>query len=189
MAIELERPMLSHEEFRALQDPPDEEDVRGYEYDNGRLIPVPPVNGPQSRAWVDLSSRLHRHVGQGALGEIWIDMAVYLDPQGRRRVFPEIVYLAAGQLHQYDPESEAIVGPPTLVVEVTAAASQVRDRKTKMSAYHEARVPWYWIADVLSRQTEEYQWSREGYRLVSRIAFEGELRPQLFPELVITGIR
>jgi hypothetical protein len=54
MGIELERPLMSRDEFCALQDPPDEEDVRGYEYDEGRLIPVPPVNGPQSKAWSDL---------------------------------------------------------------------------------------------------------------------------------------
>jgi Uma2 family endonuclease len=186
MATRLERPSLSREEFRALQDT-DEEYVRGYEYEDGRLVPVPPVHGPQSRAWMDLSGRLNHHVETHQLGEVFLDMAVYLDPEGRRRLFPDIVYLATDRLHQYD--DEVIVGPPTLVVEVSAVSSRERDRDAKMRAYHEAGVPWYWIADVVERQTEEYRWSEEGYQLVSRTPFEENFSPLLFPGLTIPQIR
>ena len=189
MDIELERPLMSRDEFRALQDPPDEEDIRGYEYDEGRLVPVPPVNGPQSRAWSDLNTAVGHHVNLHRLGEVWIDMAVYLDPEGRRRVFPDIVFLAADQFHQYSDEDEVIIGAPTLLVEVTAASSRERDRNAKMRAYHEAGVPWYWIADVVLRQTEEYMWSEQGYQLASLAPVEAEFRPQLFPGLVIARIR
>lgn len=185
MAIELERPTLSREEFRALQDA-SEGEVRGFEYEDGKLIPVPPVHGPQSSAWGDLFVRVHGHVSQHGLGRVWIDMAVYLDAEGRRRVFPDIVFLSTDELHRYD--GDIITGPPTLVVEVTAISSQVRDREAKMTAYHEAGVPWYWIADVGTRQTDEYRWREEGYELTSRTPFEGEFRPQLFPSLVISGI-
>ena len=40
MAIELERPTLTLEEFMALQEPKGGH-VRGYEYEDGRLIPMP----------------------------------------------------------------------------------------------------------------------------------------------------
>jgi Uma2 family endonuclease len=185
MAIELERPTLTREEFRALQDPIGS-DIRGYEYEDGKLIPVPPVHGPQSSAWGDLFARVNSFVGQHGLGRVWIDLAVYLDPDGRRRVFPDIVYLASDELHRYD--GDIITGPPTLVVEVTAVSSQVRDREAKMRVYHEARVPWYWIADVVTRQIDENRWRQEGYELASRTPFEGEFHPQLFPGLVISGV-
>jgi Uma2 family endonuclease len=185
MAIKLERPTLTREEFSALQNL-DEGDVRGYEYENGKLIPVPPVYGPQSSAWGDLFNRVQQHVKRRRLGRVWLDLVVYLDPAERKRYFPDIVYLANDRLQQYD--GQAINGPPTLVVEVTAERSQERDRETKMKAYHEAGVPWYWIADVVSRQTEEYHWTPTGYELVSQTPFEGKFRPRLFPGLTISRI-
>ena len=173
MTVELDRPMLSREEFMALQD--QEGDVRGYEYEDGRLIPVPPVNGPQSSAWGDLFAAVHQHVKLHRLGRVWLDMVVYLDPEERKRYFPDIVYLANDRLHQYDGRD--INGPPTLVVEVTAETSEVRDRGPKMKSYHDAGVPWYWIADVVRRETEEYRWAPAGYEIVSRTPFAGRFRP------------
>lgn len=185
MAIELERPTLTREEFMALQET-GEGGVLGYEYEDGRLIPVPPVYGPQSSAWGDLFGELRQHIRQRRLGRVWPDLAVYLDPEEQKRYFPDIVYLASEELHRYD--GQVVNGPPTLVVEVTAAGSQERDRDTKMKTYHAAGVPWYWIADVVVRQTEEYRWTPEGYELASRTPFEDDFRPQLFPDLVISGI-
>ena len=184
MTIELDRPTLTREEFMALQD--QEGDVRGYEYEDGRLMPVPPIHGPQSSAWGDLFGEVRQHVKQHQLGRVWPDMVVYLDPRGRKRYFPDIVYLANDRLHQYD--GKVIVGPPSLVVEVTAETSQHRDRNAKMKAYHEAGVPWYWIADVMSRETEEYSWTPAGYELISQTPFAGEFQPRLIPGLGISGI-
>jgi Uma2 family endonuclease len=185
MAIKLNRPTLTREEFSALQNLA-EGDIRGYEYENGRLIPVPPVHGPQSSAWGDLFGEVRQHVKRRHLGRVWPDLVVYLDPEERKRYFPDIVYLANDRLQQYD--GQVISGPPTLAVEVTAESSQKRDRETKMKAYHEAGVPWYWIADVVSRQTEEYRWTPTGYELVSQTPFEGKFCPQLFPGLTISRI-
>jgi Uma2 family endonuclease len=185
MAIELERPTLTLEEFMALQEP-EEGDVRGYEYEDGRLIPMPPVYVPQSSAWGDLFGDLRQHVKQHGLGKVWLDVILYLDPKGRRRYFPDIVYLANDRLDQL--KGKIIVGPPTLVVEVTTEDSQERDREQKMKAYHKAGVPWYWIADVVTRQIEEYRWTEAGYELVSQTSFEDSFTPQLFPGLTLTEI-
>jgi Uma2 family endonuclease len=184
MTIKLDRPSLTHEEFWALQD--QEGDPRGYEYEDGRLIPVSPVTGPQSSAWRDIFGNVWQHVKRRRLGQVWLDMAVYLDPEERRRYFPDIVYLANDRLHQYD--GKVIAGPPTLVVEITAEDSEDRDRGAKMNAYHQAGVPWYWIVDVVSRQTEEYHWMPAGYELLSHALFEGQFCPRLFPGLSIARI-
>jgi Uma2 family endonuclease len=185
MAIELERPALTLEEFMALQDP-EEGAIRGYEYEDGRLIPMAPVYVPQSGAWGDLFGAVHQHVKQNDLGRVWLDVILYLDPEGRRRYFPDIVYLAKDRLHQR--QGKIIVGAPSLVVEVTTEDSQERDRRAKFAAYHEAAVPWYWIADVVTRQTEEYRWAQPGYEQVSHIPFEGAFTSQLFPGLSISDI-
>jgi Uma2 family endonuclease len=175
---------MTREEFRALQDL--EGDIRGYEYEDGRLIPVPPVYGPQSSAWRDILRQLGQHIKQRRLGLVWPDQALYLDAEERKRYFPDIVHLAKDRLHQYD--GQVITGAPTLVVEVTTEDSQERDRGARREAYHQAGVPWYWIADVVSRQTEEYHWTPNGYDLVSQTPFEGQFRPQLFPGLTIARL-
>src|SRR5689334_15004051 len=114
MAVELESPALTREAFFALQEI-EKGGVRGYEYEDGKLIPMSPVNGPQSSAWTDLAIELGYHVKHQKLGRTWLDIAVYLDAKGRRRYFPDIVYLSNADLGRYD--GEVIVGPPTLVVE------------------------------------------------------------------------
>src|SRR4029079_12535803 len=123
MAIEVNRPTLTREEFKALQDPADG-DVRGFEYFDGEFMPVPSVHGPQSKAWGDLFGKLYHHVETYALGELFLDMVVYLDPEDRRRAFPDDVFLASADAHRYD--GEVIVGAPTLVVEVSAETSRER---------------------------------------------------------------
>jgi Uma2 family endonuclease len=185
MAIEWVRPAPTLEEFMALQDPV-EGDVRGYEYEDGWLMPLLPLYLPESGAWGDLLGAVGHHVKQNDLGRVWLDVILYLDPEGRRRYFPDIVYLAKDRLHQR--QGKIIVGPPSLVVEVTTEDSQERDREAKMSAYHAAGVPWYWIADVVTREIEEYRWAETGYELASRVPFEGPSTPQLFPGLAISGI-
>ncbi len=169
----------------ALQEPEDG-DVRGYEYEEGRLIPMPPVYVPQSSAWGNLFGDLRQHVKQHKLGRVWLDVIVYLDVNGRRRYFPDIVYLANDRLDQR--QGKIIVGPPTLVVEVTTEDSQVRDREEKMKAYHKAEVPWYWIADVETRAIDEYRWAEPGFELASRTSFDKPFTPQLFPGLTLAEI-
>jgi Uma2 family endonuclease len=185
MTIEVERPTLTREEFFALQELREGE-VRGYEYEAGKLIPMSLVNGPQSSAWTDLAIELGYHVKHQKLGRTWLDIAVYLDRQGRRRYFPDIVYLSNDDLRRYD--GEVIIGPPTLVVEVANKRSRQRDRGPKKRAYHAAGVPWYWIVDVVAPQIEEYRWAAEGYELVSATPFDGTFTPQLFLGLSLSGI-
>src|SRR5256885_1957648 len=123
MTIELERPTLTREEFMALQGL--EGDIRGYEYEDGKLIPVPPVHGPQSTAWGDLFLQLGQHVKRRRLGKVWPDLVVSLDPEDRTRYFPDIVHLANDRLHQYDGRAPS--APPALGGEVPAESSQDRD--------------------------------------------------------------
>jgi Uma2 family endonuclease len=147
---------------------------------------VSPVKDPQSTTWHNLASELRQHVRERDLGRTWIDMAVYLDPAGRRRYFPDIVYLSQADMHRYD--GELIVGPPTLVVEVSGKKSRQRDRGPKKRAYHAAGVSWYWIVDTVTRQIEEYHWAEGSYELISQTSFESTFAPRLFPGWFISEI-
>src|SRR5947207_13687571 len=82
----------SGSEFRRLQET--DGSVRGYELENGRLVPMPPVHGVQGRAWGGLYRRLGNFVEEHSLGEVLLDQATYLGPGEERKYFPDIVYLS-----------------------------------------------------------------------------------------------
>src|SRR5438045_223571 len=69
----------SDEEFRRLQET--DGSVRGYELDNGRLVPMPPLYEDQSSGWGEVYYRLRAHLERNPIGRVWQDLATYLDPQ------------------------------------------------------------------------------------------------------------
>src|SRR5437588_12609328 len=111
MTVVPETPPLTQEQFMLLQ-----REGAGYEYEEGRLVPLPPVDAGQGSAWGDVIADLKLYVRQHHCGKVWVDTLTYLDPAGTVRYFPDIVYLANEVLHRCD--GRKIVGPPTLAVEV-----------------------------------------------------------------------
>src|SRR5438309_1085103 len=72
----------SDAEFRRLQET--DGSVRGYELENGRLVPMPPTFEEYSTAWGEIYFAVRKHLGNNPCGRAWIDLATYLDPQRRR---------------------------------------------------------------------------------------------------------
>jgi Uma2 family endonuclease len=175
------RSRLTQAEFMALQ-----EEGAGVEYERGRLIPLMPVEGQQSTAWSEVHLALGQHVRRHRLGLVRIDLLTYLDPDGEVRYFPDIVYLSNDARDRFD--GSKVVGPPTLVVEVTAPDADEREEGEKKQNYHAAGVPWYWIVNLRRGHTEEYQWAPEEYQLLSEIPLAAPFRPALFPGLEIVAV-
>ncbi|MBI3911983.1 MAG: Uma2 family endonuclease [Armatimonadetes bacterium] len=163
MTLTAEPPILSDEEFWRLQQT--DGSVRGYELEEGRLVPMAPIHDPQSSSWGKLFLRLGLYLEQHPVGRVWLDFATYLDRC--HRYFPDIVYLANEDMYRYD--GEKIVGVPTMVCEVASKESRERDRQEKMRAYYGAGVAWYWLLDLVDGRMEEYRWEESGYQLVSRV--------------------
>ncbi|MFT3691623.1 MAG: Uma2 family endonuclease [Kofleriaceae bacterium] len=73
-----------------------------------------------------------------------------------------------------------------LVIEI-AVSSLRRDRGIKQGIYAEARVPTYWIIDVMARKTEVYtQPSDDGYRVCTIVPFEEPLTLGFEPAVELT---
>lgn len=177
-----ESDLPSEEEFMRLQDT--DGSVRGYEMEDGSLIPVSPIDGRQSTAWGEFYFQLRLHLEQQHLGRIWLDVHTKLDEEGRFRVFPDMVYLANDVLHRMD--GRRVNGAPTMVSEVTAGKSRKRDYGSKMQTYHRCGVEWYWIVDVDERRIHEYRHGAGGYEEVSTTSFGEPFRPLLFPGFELT---
>ncbi len=173
---------ISDEEFARLQET--DGSVRGYELHNGNLTPMPPTFARQSTPWGRLFARLSVYLEEADLGEAWLDVATYLDPDRRRwRLFPDISYLATDELSKLD--FNRINGAPTMVCEVTTNESRQNDYVVKMEAYHRAEVPWYWIVDVEDQVVKEFQHADAGYELISTTPFAAAFSPQLFPGFAV----
>ena len=78
-----------------------------------------------------------------------------------------------------------IVVPPTLVVESVSRGHELHDRETKRGWYAQAGVPHYWILDGFGRTLECLLLDGREYRVDVAGRDAEELRPSLFPRLVI----
>ena len=78
-----------------------------------------------------------------------------------------------------------ILVPPTLVIESISLGHEAHDRVTKRRWYAEAKVPNYWILDALQHSLECLVLEGEDYRVDQSGREAAELRPSMFPGLVI----
>ena len=177
-----ESDLPSEEEFMRLQDT--DGSVRGYEMEDGSLIPVAPIDGRQSTAWGEFHFELRLYLRDHPVGHVWLDVHTKLDEEGRFRVFPDMVFLANDVLHRMD--GRRVNGAPTMVCEVTAGKSRERDYGGKTQTYHRFGVEWYWIVDVDERRIHEYRHGASTYEEVSTTPFGEPFRPLLFPGFELT---
>lgn len=78
-----------------------------------------------------------------------------------------------------------IVVPPTLVIESLSRGHEAHDRKTKRHWYAEMKVPHYWLLSAHERALECLVLEGDDYRLAASGRESDEVRPSLFPSLVI----
>ncbi len=98
-------------------------------------------------------------------------------------VEPDVVYVTSEQVARL--VRRGVEEPPTLVIEVLSPSTSKRDRTAKRMLYWRQGVPHYWLADPLAETLEICEQRGGRYRGVATLARDAELRPRLFPGLVI----
>ncbi|MCS7038355.1 MAG: Uma2 family endonuclease [Anaerolineae bacterium] len=168
---------LSLAEFLALPEAPPR-----YEFEEGALIPMPQPHSRHQKILLRLAALLDAHIVAHGLGSLWPEIDVILP--GEQRVYaPDLVYLRAEHLDRHHEGDGRIHGAPDLVVEILSPSTRLRDRTTKLEAYQQAGVPWYWLVDQDDLTVEELELTPRGY-LLAQVVAPGQLfRPALFPEL------
>ena len=78
-----------------------------------------------------------------------------------------------------------ILVPPTLVIESISLGHEAHDRETKRAWYAEAKIPNYWLLDAQQRTLECLILDGPHYRIDQSGHDTAEVRPALFPNLVI----
>jgi Uma2 family endonuclease len=154
-----------------------------YEFEDGELIRMNPPHARHQDLLLALGSELRGHIVRLKLGRIWPETELRLT--GQRVYIPDLVFLATDHLDRYSDADGRLHGAPDLVVEILSPATRRRDRTTKLRAYQDAGVAWYWIVNPDDLWIEEYRHTPAGY-VVAQSMPPGEIfAPGLFPELRI----
>jgi len=84
-----------------------------------------------------------------------------------------------------DPNCTRILVPPTLVIESVSPGHESHDRNLKRRWYAEFGVPNYWLLDGFAHSLECLLLENAAYRTDATGREDAEIRPSLFPGLVI----
>ena len=92
---------------------------------------------------------------------------------------PDVMVVPLGDYHEHHPSAAH------LVVEV-ADSSLEKDLTTKLPIYARAKVPEYWVIDVMNHRVHVFtEPNLEGYSEQRIVEHAGELGPAAFPDVVV----
>jgi Uma2 family endonuclease len=189
MATPIAPKQLTFEEYLIYDDGTDNR----YELVDGELIMVP-LPTPDHSDLIDLLRDTFREQIRRK-GHPWLvkgDVGVYtgVNPQTRRdrSRTPDLCIPTESQWAELKANKKAaavLKTPPLLVLEIVSQGSRTTDYQSKRSEYESAKVPEYWIVDLMQQKVTVLTLTDTGYqeqvftnsdRLVSRT----------FPDLELT---
>jgi Uma2 family endonuclease len=171
------RQQITLEQYKALPEGPPKS-----EFEQGTLIPMTQPSPEHQDLFLELAHLLRRHVRRNNLGRVFAEPDVYL-PNGEAYI-PDIVFLSTDRLRLLDETDKAIHGTPDLCIEILSARPG-RDRVEKFEVYQRNVLPWYWLADPVTFDIEEYKLTEAGYVRTASVLGGHDFQPLLFPGLVV----
>jgi hypothetical protein len=163
-----------------------------YEIVEGVLTTTPPAYFVGGETLFRMMSRVARHVGEEA-GSFATELDIVMAED--RVVRADAVFLTAADKQRQteaalaagrkDLSRTRILIPPTLIIECLSPGHESHDHRTKRRWHAEFGVPNYWLLDPFER-TLRCLVHREGAFREDSVGQENEeLRPSLFPGLVL----
>ncbi len=167
----------TYEDYKRLP-----EDGRRYEIVEGVLHVTAAPNFDHQYTVMQLVTCLDRFVKDRHLGMILVaPFEVYLS-DAAPVVQPDVLFIASERVPE--PGAAGFSGAPDLVVEVLSPSTARNDRVVKFTAYEQAGVREYWLADPRTRSVEVYGLSDgEMYELWGQYTVEEELSSGLLEGL------
>jgi Uma2 family endonuclease len=129
-----------------------ENDIDGYEYVKGELVPMSPPTRIHSKISVNVIRHLDRHVRENQLGEVHVEATFQV---GERGLKPDVAFVPTSGLD--GDENIGFPIPPDLAIEVvspTDAQSRVVD---KVFAYLDAGTRLVWVIEPRSKTVTVYR--------------------------------
>ena len=146
-----------------------ENDIDGYEYVKGELVPMSPATRIHSKISVKVIRHLDRHVHENQLGEVHVEATFQV---GERALKPDVAFVSTPQLA--GDENTGFPIPPDLAIEVvspTDAQSRVVD---KAFAYLNAGTRLVWVLEPRSQTVTVYRSEKDIALLTCENTLTGE---------------
>jgi Uma2 family endonuclease len=148
----------------------------GWEFVDGRPVPVMPASPMHGELIVEVAYRLRRYVEEADLpGRVWSDVGFILGLRRDRERMrgPDVAYIRSESTIGMDPE-RLFRGVPDLAIEIDLTSGRKPGGQQRVIDYLEAGVRLVWVVDPHSRTAIAYRPDGSA-RLVRRDeALEGE---------------
>ena len=124
-----------------------ENDIEGFEYNNGELVPIAASVILHGKISVRVIRYLDPFVHQNQLGEIYTAETSFL--VGERVMKPDVAFVAASRVPE--DETKGFLIPPDLAVEVISPSDILWNVYEKALAYLEAGTRLVWVIEPVAQ--------------------------------------
>ena len=143
-----------------------ENDIEGYEYVKGELVPMSPATRAHSKISVNVIRHLDQHVRENQLGEVHVEATFRV---GERGLKPDVSFVSSTRLD--GDENKGFPVPPDLAIEVISPTDVQARVVEKAFAYLNAGTRLVWILEPHSQTVTVYRSERD----IALITYEDTL--------------
>ena len=146
-----------------------ENDINGYEYVKGELVPMSPPTRIHSKVSVNVIRHLDRHVRENQLGEVHVAATFQV---GERALKPDVAFVPTSQLD--GDENTGFLIPPDLAIEVLSPTDVQWRVVDKAFVYLNAGTRLVWVLDPRSKTVTVYRSENDMALLTREDTLTGE---------------
>ena len=128
-------------------------DLEGYEYEKGKLIPIPPESGEHGDISMNLVLPLGTYVRENQLGRVYTSDTGF--KIGDRFLIPDIAFVSAARLP--DDRRKAFSIPPDLAVEIVSPTDVLFKVFEKALTYLSAGTQLVWVIEPVAKTVTVYR--------------------------------
>ena len=146
-----------------------ENDIEGYEYVKGELVPMSPAIRAHSKISVKVIRYLDRYVDENQLGEVHVAATFRV---GERGLKPDVAFVSNTRLD--GDENKGFPIPPDLAIEVVSPTDMQSRVVDKAFAYLNAGTRLVWVLEPHSQTVTVYRSERDIALLTCEDTLTGE---------------
>lgn len=130
-----------------------ENDLEGYEYAKGELVPMPPTSMEHGEISINIIRYLDMHVYKHQLGRLYTAETTFqLDD---RLVKPDVAFVSMERLPENRRKGSPV--PPDLAIEIVSPTDKHYDVTEKALAYLKAGTRFVWVIEPVAKTVMVYR--------------------------------
>ncbi len=130
-----------------------ENDLEGYEYVKGELVPMPPPSMEHGEISVNIIHCLYKYVRDNQLGRLYTAETTF--QLGDRLVKPDVAFVSTERLPENRRKGSPI--PPDLAIEIVSPTDKQYDVTEKAFAYLKAGTRLVWVVEPVAKTVMVYR--------------------------------